>query len=168
MSSALYYDPNSSPVKGVVIRFEPFVDLPPTEPNTLSNPILASVQNIDQRYWKVENGAVVPMSNRERYLIDSAGKSDLRKLVVAIWSDYVQKIPVVIERGLTKYAAGTIKLYSEDSTVSLDFNLVLGSYQKNFIDGSYVTLTVSKKGEFNIKKDRHSFTVKAVIDYKAI
>ena len=43
MSSALYYNPNSSPVAGIVTKFIPSVDLPPTEPNTQSNPDLSAV-----------------------------------------------------------------------------------------------------------------------------
>lgn len=76
MSSALYYDPNSSPVAGIVTRFEPSVDVPPNLPNTISNANLSAVAGVVQSEWKVVNGAVVAMTQGDKDAIaaDNAAK----------------------------------------------------------------------------------------------
>jgi len=56
----------------MVTRFDPFVDVPPTGNNILSNPDLTAVSNVLQKYWKVSNNSVLEMTQQEKDSIVAA------------------------------------------------------------------------------------------------
>lgn len=169
MSSALYYDPNSTPVQGRVTLFLKSVDLPPVEPNTLSNPDLSAVVDFPNFLdWKVVDGSVVPLTNRDRYLIESASHIRIKKLIVDRWVGEVSTSEKMIVSQLWKYVAGTIALHSENDTVVDDFRVDRGSSQYIRIDGIQVKLSISTTGNFTVKKMNRLGDIQAVINYKAI
>lgn len=72
MSTELFFDPNSSPVVGIVTAYPVPVDVPSGAQNALLNPDLSQVAGIAQTYWKVANRVVVPMTGPEKVAYDAA------------------------------------------------------------------------------------------------
>jgi len=95
MSTEISYDPNSSPVSGIVTVGPHLVDVPTGLPNTLNNPNLTAVAGLDQKYWKVSNGVVIAMSAQEKSDFDAAQaaaqalviRSDAKNFIVGFSSE---------------------------------------------------------------------------------
>lgn len=74
MGRIVKYDPSSSLVPGDVTQFLDLVDELnySGQRNTLINPDISAVDGLNVDYWKVLDGAVVPMETNERVAIDQA------------------------------------------------------------------------------------------------
>ena len=73
MAAIAIYSPNDVTVADRVIKYLPKAHTPDydSETNKLVNPDLAGVVGVDQRYWKVDTGAIVEMSPAEKSAINA-------------------------------------------------------------------------------------------------
>ncbi len=150
MSSILFYDPNAKPIAGAVSEFRPTVDVPPSSGTFLVNPDLSQVSG-ENRYWKVVDGVVLPMSDVERYKLDNAGVERNSSLLNFMAEGSVQSNTPLL-KSVQRYIMGAITLYSMKSVQKFDFNISKGGSAAFTIDGANITLSLSKTGTLSINK----------------
>ncbi len=77
MAAIAIYSPNDVTVADRVIKYLPKAHTPDydSETNKLVNPDLAGVVGVDQRYWKVDTGAIVEMSPAEKSAINALSET---------------------------------------------------------------------------------------------
>ena len=72
MSNIVVYDPDDTVVAGRVLEYAESANTPDynSESNKIISPDLSGVSGVDQKYWKVDTGAVVEMTAQEKADVD--------------------------------------------------------------------------------------------------
>ena len=74
MSDVIIYNPESTIVANIVTTYLMSVNTPDylEDPYAIINPNLSNVVSVDPKYWKVDTGDVVEMSQGEKDLVDAS------------------------------------------------------------------------------------------------
>jgi len=148
MSAIVIYDPLDPVVSGRVINYLPSANTPDYEsnPNALINPDLSGVAEIDQKYWKVADSTVVPMTDLEKGAVDEflLAKTNREKKyqvvtynsvgrpVIEAWYDSTNQGDYSGVAEITNYVYGTTNLISKTVTTYFHDGIVQVAYKHSY------------------------------------
>lgn len=163
MSTELSFDPQSIPVPGIIVEGPHEVDLPSGFPNTLNNPNLDAVAGLDQQFWKVLNGQVVPMNDADitkKKLFDGPAREipdgDQTGPIKIVFSQKTLVNPDLIFASNVYFGAHVQWFVSNGTEAGFDIQKVFFGQSVDLLNSptSLIRLTIKTNGKMVVSKIR--------------